>query len=144
MLSKIYYSLVLTVCITAVYGLFIIKDRVATLTYQFNEINRQLNVERDMIHSLKAEFAYLSSPDRLKKLVTNYLALESVRLAQMAKDPLSLSDEPSNQNTQGNNLHLAVSRNQHMRYHNVKWRYKKAASKYLRTSGATSINSTKK
>lgn len=144
MLSKIYHSLVLAVCITAVYGLFVIKDRVATLTYQFNEINRQLNVERDMIHTLKAEFAYLSSPDRLKKLVTNYLGLESVRLAQMAKDPLFANNESSNQ-TSHTNLSLSASNNQlGGRYHNVKWRYKKAASKYLRTSGTTSINSTKK
>lgn len=116
--------LIFIVFFMAACGLFLIKDKVGTLTYLVNEINKQIIYEENTIHTLKAEIACLSSPERLRKLATNYLGLENIKTTQMIRDPLaadqikiqSFADEP-----------LVLSKRK------IKWRYKKTSMKYLQT-----------
>ena len=58
--------------------LFEVEYRVDSLRSQFSEVNHQLLADREAIHVLKAEWSYLNQPERLKKLSSRYLALESV------------------------------------------------------------------
>ena len=44
--------------------------------------------EEDAIRILKAELAYLGSPERIQKLAYKYLTLEKPKVTQMIKDPL--------------------------------------------------------
>jgi cell division protein FtsL len=67
----------------SVFGLFQIKYKVLDLRKDLSEINRQLEQEKEAIHVLKAEWAYLNQPDRLKRLASKHLKLEPVTVAQM-------------------------------------------------------------
>jgi cell division protein FtsL len=123
------YFLLFIIIAVAIYSLFSIKAKVNSLSYQVSEVNRQINAERDAIHILKAEFAYLSSPSRLRKLAAAYLNLETIKPSQMIKDPLTY-DEDKAKLAEENTGAATVKHN------NVKWRYKKAPNKYLQTVSA--------
>lgn len=60
----------------SVLGLFHIKYTVKNLKKDLLEINSQITDSKDEIHTLKAEWAYLSSPERIKRLSDRYLDLE--------------------------------------------------------------------
>ncbi len=70
------------------YFLFAMKREVENLNFELSAVKKQINYEKDTINLLKAEFSYLSSPARLKKLVTSHLKLASVSPDRMVKDPL--------------------------------------------------------
>ncbi len=120
------YLLAFVMMIIAICSLFAIKDKVNTLNYQLSEVGRQINYERNAIHVLKAEFSYLSSPQRLKQLYPQYLELEPVSIAQMIKDPLIYQyDEHQLTLKQLSIMEANLIKPK------VKWRYKKSAVKYL-------------
>ncbi len=120
-----YQYIIIVVCVISAYGLFAIKEKASILKYQFEEVSKQVTKEQDMIHILKAEFAYLTSPSRLKKLAINYLQLDNIKTLQMTKDPLIPGESLAK--VEIRNLNLVTTK------HSIKWRYKKAPSKYLRT-----------
>ena len=115
---------IFSIIIITVYCLFTIKEKVSLLNYQLIEVNKQLIQERDNIHILKAEFAYLSSPERLTKLLSNCSGLETIKITQMIKDPLLNSEESTK--PYKSNEKLVVN-------NHIKWRYKRSGSKYLQT-----------
>lgn len=84
-----FHYLILLAIIIAIWGLFTVKNRVSTLNYQLSCILKQINDESNNIHILKAEKAYLVSPERLRKLNQDYLALEIIKSSQMLTDPLA-------------------------------------------------------
>lgn len=106
-------------------GLFVIKDKVGNLQYQLNEINKQVTQETNNIHMLKAEIAYLISPNRLRKLVEAHLNLDNIKSHQLTNDPLVNNVAITNKVSRVN---IAAYSKQ-----NIKWRYKKAPTKYLKT-----------
>jgi hypothetical protein len=120
-----------------IYGLFSIKDKVGNLNYQLQEVNRQISREEDMIHILKAEFAYLTSPQRLQKLSNNYLGLTNVKTSQLINDPLLQDNTKQVEQiatisiSKGN---IRVQSFGNNNKHNVRWRYKKMPGKYLQTA----------
>jgi hypothetical protein len=116
---------VLSIIIITVYCLFTIKEQVSALNYQFIEIDKQLAQEKDAIHILKAELSYLSSPARLTKLLSHCSELETVKITQLIKDPLSSTEELGKTNMESNTKLLTKA--------HIKWRYKKSGSKYLQT-----------
>lgn len=110
-------------CLITVYGLFYIKDRVTTLRTELKEVKKQIESEQDTMHILKAELAYLTSPERLQRLAKNYLDLKTTEVSQMSVDPLI--DEQLDQTVK---TKLASTE---IRSNSVKWRYKKGPSKYV-------------
>lgn len=125
MQDKFFSILSFVIIVLSVFILFAIKDRVSALNYQLSEALKQINYERDMIHTLKAEKSYLSSPDRLRRLSANYLKLESVKVSQMTKDPLFMQEKKDELQDI-----FAVAP---IKHEQVRWRYKKSAGGYLQT-----------
>lgn len=53
--------------------LFIVENEVRTLRDDLREINHQIQADRDAIHVMKAEWAYLTQPQRIAKLTKENL-----------------------------------------------------------------------
>ena len=71
----IIYSAVLIVSIST---LFFIKSKVIIQNKELNWLNNQISQEKNNIQILKAEFAYLTTPERINKLQKKYLNLKSL------------------------------------------------------------------
>ena len=56
--------------------LFVIKHKVQNLTRDLKQINSQILLEKENIHVLNAELAYLTNPKRIKKLAGEKLNLQ--------------------------------------------------------------------
>ena len=72
-LYKVISYIAIILCLLTIYGLFTIKDSVVTLRLELEEIKKQVRNEEDAIRILKAELAYLGSPERIQKLANKYL-----------------------------------------------------------------------
>lgn len=126
MLVRVFSYIVVTIIILAIYGLFTIKDRVASLHYQIDTVTKQLIAENNQIHILKAEQAYLLSPARLRKLAATYLQLDNVKITQMVKDPLVPINDRYVKYDEESEAHFIKT--------NSKWRYKtNHNNKYIKT-----------
>ncbi len=124
MLVRIFSYLIICTISVAIYGLFTIKDKVTNLYYQVKVIDKQLDNENNMIHILKAEQSYLSSPIRLKKLATLYLQLDNIKIKQMTSDPLAPEKKHYVQYNMVNDGYSVKT----------KWRYKRIINdKYIKT-----------
>ena len=119
-LSRTPIYIVLILCLITVCVLFNIKDSVMTIRMELREVSKQMQHESDTIHLLKAELAYLASPERLQKLNKDHLTLKETKVSQMISDPLQLHSVASK-------IQVASK----LSTNNVKWRYKKGPSKYL-------------
>jgi cell division protein FtsL len=108
--------------IVSVYAVLSIKQMVLDHRIHYAELERQLEQEKDTIYILKAELAYLQSPERVKKLAEKYLKLAYLQSSQMIDNPIG--EEKS---TVRSKLSLAENNNK------VKWRYKKSPTKYITT-----------
>ena len=124
MIIKIYNYLAIASIFAAIIGLYTIKDKVSSLNYQVEQINSQINLERDNIHILKAEFAYLSAPNRIRELSSNYLDLHAIKTSQMIADPIVIEE----QNTK---ISSGPDINNTRPVKNIKWRYKKITNRYI-------------
>lgn len=122
-LQRLPIIIVFSLCISTIYGLFAIKDRVLAIRTELQEVRKQIQNEADAIKILKAELAYLSSPDRIQKLAKEYLNLETPKVAQMIKDPLVAEN---NQTTDKQ----VIASYEHSRK-TPKWRYKRTSGKYV-------------
>lgn len=69
--------------IIGMFTLFQIKYHVQNLKKDLVEINRQIAYNKEAIHVLKAEWAYLSSPKRIKELSQKYLNLSYSKANQI-------------------------------------------------------------
>ena len=112
---------VLLLCLITVYMLFYIKDSVMSIRAELREVSKQMQYESDTIHILKAELAYLTSPERLKRLSSDYLGLKDTKISQMISDPLNTKKEE----------HVKQLASSQLKSSNIKWRYKKGPNKYL-------------
>jgi cell division protein FtsL len=77
------YIITLLLFCACVYGLFQVKFRVQHLHLEMAEIQKQLEHEKDSIHVLKAEWAYLNQPERLQRLAEKHLKLAEVKSEQI-------------------------------------------------------------
>ncbi len=116
MVVRVFSYVVGCTIIFAIYGLFKIKDQVISLHYQLSAVSKQLTGEKDMIHVLKVEQLYLTSPIRLRKLSSVYLQLDTIKVKQMINDPLV----PENKKYAKFN----EVRGSFFNKNNIKWRYK--------------------
>ncbi|MES2215042.1 MAG: hypothetical protein V4485_03360 [Pseudomonadota bacterium] len=110
-----FYTFVVAI---AGYYLFAIKIKVQDLGYQLSSINSQVQKEQSDLNILKAEFAYLSSPKRLKSFVDNHLMLSDISANQISKDPL-LREDVQISTAPGN-----VKHDIHLITKKISWRYK--------------------
>lgn len=109
------------------YSLFAIKGQVNDLSYQFADLTKQINEERSSINVLKAENAYLQSPNRLRSLAEKYLGLTSIKTEQMTKDPLIAEEKAEEVIAEAKTEQTARALKK------VSWRYKKRGNNYLTT-----------
>lgn len=122
LLEKSPVYIVFIVCLMSIYALFNIKENVMSIKGELTEVNNQVQDEIDKIHLLKAELAYLASPERLKALNDEYVKLSDTNLAQMEIDPIIQDKEV---------LEVRKVASVKLRSENTKWRYKKGPSKYV-------------
>ncbi|HJK86281.1 MAG TPA: hypothetical protein QKA08_00735 [Candidatus Megaira endosymbiont of Nemacystus decipiens] len=106
-------------CLLTIYSLFYIKEEVLNSKIELQKINTELQREEDKIHILKAELAYLTSPERLKKLNNDYVKLKETKLSQISDDLLY---EKKHYNTK------QIAQNKPKK---LQWRYKKGPTKYV-------------
>lgn len=80
------------------YGMLHVKHRVQVLTKDLVEVKRQITMEKEALHVLKAEWAYLNHPDRLKFLADQYLDMHYAsgkQLALSVKEGVGIIKGPS-------------------------------------------------
>jgi cell division protein FtsL len=92
--------LILILLIASAFGLFQIKYKVRSLKKEVIEISKFVQREREDLHILKAEWAFLNEPERLKKLVQQHLDLSEIRVSQIkeikANNNLQINSESQN------------------------------------------------
>lgn len=64
-------------------GLFLIKYRVQGLEEQLQTLNRDIAVDREHIHVLRAEWSHFNEPDRLRTLAGRHLDMTPVQSGQV-------------------------------------------------------------
>ena len=65
-------------------ALYHTSDRVHELNTQLNDINAAIDAERQSIHVLKADWVYLSNPDRVSKIAKRHLDVRPSNPRQIA------------------------------------------------------------
>lgn len=126
---KIRYILAFTLLSFSVFGLFQIKFKVQQLHNEALELKSQLAHEKDSIHVLKAEWAYLNQPERLHRLSKKFLDLAEVKSDQVlpVKPGSIITLVKESEDTEGleNKNLVKVSYNKNSnRKKAVKWNYK--------------------
>ena len=79
--------------------LFSVKYQVQDLEDELAALNRAIAFERQSTHVLRAEFSYLTDPERLRRLSEQYLDLEPVQSHQIGSFA-SLGDSPDRTDAQ--------------------------------------------
>lgn len=67
----------------SVLSLFTIKSKVIAKKQELNWLNSQISQEENNIQILKAELAYLVTPERINKLQAKYLNLKNIDKSQL-------------------------------------------------------------
>ncbi|MCH2548144.1 MAG: hypothetical protein MK052_11120 [Alphaproteobacteria bacterium] len=86
-LSSVIWVMVVVVAASMLYG---VKYSVQTMDEEIAVIQAQIKEERNAIHVLKAEWAYLSRPERIRILAEKHLQVQPMDGKQM----LELADVP--------------------------------------------------
>ncbi len=66
-------------------AVFQVEFRVEGLRAEYTEINRQLEEDQQAIHILRAEWAFLTYPDRIRNVAAKHLKTESAAVGQIAR-----------------------------------------------------------
>jgi len=77
------------------YTLFYITFQVEALEAELTRLNREILIEQESVHVLKAEWSYLNRPDRLEKLSTKLLPELGSLSAQQIGSIDSLPERPT-------------------------------------------------
>lgn len=79
----------------AAYALYMVKFSVQNLQHEVAQTQKQLAQEKESLHLLNAEWAYLNRPERLRRLADTHLnlvPLDSRRMENLALLPAASSD----------------------------------------------------
>ena len=112
-MNRLGYFITLSILFISIYGLFVIKGKVSYLNKDIRELRRQLEHDQSSIHVLKAEWAYLNQPNRLRELNARYLNLKPINTKQIINK--------RDQVTAHHNFYYQTADTQKKK---VKWRYK--------------------
>ncbi len=126
---RIRHVLILVLFVISVFGLFQIKFKVQNLHLEVAELKRSLEHEKNSIHVLKAEWAYLNQPERLQRLAEKYLNLREVQHDQiMIAKPNSYIIAQTKEVKFANNDIIPASTKARLvnstKFSPIKWRYK--------------------
>ena len=66
-------------------GLFVVKHEVQDLEERLARYDQAIATDREAIHVLRAEWAYLTQPDRLSKLAQRHLGLKPPTAGQIVE-----------------------------------------------------------
>ena len=66
-----------------IFGCFFLKNQVHDLENELARINQDIASDMRNIHISKAEWGKLNSPERLKKLASEYLSLNKIKAEQI-------------------------------------------------------------
>ena len=75
----------MVVIVFAAFMLYKVKYQVQTLKTQVAETAHELEQEKEAMHVMAAEWAYLNRPDRLQKLASKYLASSDLTVDQISE-----------------------------------------------------------
>lgn len=64
-------------------GMFLIKNEVASLENELENINAKIREDQNALHVLKAEWTYLNDPARIRHLSENHIHMKPVRGEQI-------------------------------------------------------------
>lgn len=73
------------VIVVSAFLLYRVKYEVQSLRILIADTSRQLEMERESLHVVAAEWAYLNRPERLQQLSAKYLSSDSVMVNQIAE-----------------------------------------------------------
>lgn len=73
------------VIVVAAFLLYRVKYEVQNLRTQIADTSHQLEMERESLHVVAAEWAYLNRPERLQALSAKYLSTSSLMVNQIAE-----------------------------------------------------------
>lgn len=126
---KLRYVIGLILLSFSVFGLFQIKFKVQGLHIEVAEIKKQLEHEKNSIHVLKAEWAYLNQPERLQKLSEKYLNLKELQHDQIMiaqEGTIIIAQQKILYETGGSIIPASIRNNSSTptKFSPVKWRYK--------------------
>lgn len=77
-------SLIAMACFSiAAFGLYLVKYTVQDVQRDVASLERELNHERESLHLLNAEWAYLNRPERLRQLADRHLDLSPLDSRQI-------------------------------------------------------------
>jgi cell division protein FtsL len=82
-LSGIYFIPTLIVLAIAVVGMLMVKNKVQDLNRKLNIVNAKIIAEKEGIHVLQAELAFLSNPKRIKSLSDKHLEFKAPQSSQV-------------------------------------------------------------
>ncbi len=74
----------MVVIVIAAFMLYMVKYQVQSLKTQIAETSRQLEEEKESLHVVAAEWAYLNRPERLRQLAAKYLPSSDLTVDQIA------------------------------------------------------------
>lgn len=77
------FLITMLMIVVAAFGLYQAKYRVHTIRTQIADVQRQIEDERENLHVVAAEWAYLTRPDRLKRLASTYTNLQPLSSKQV-------------------------------------------------------------
>lgn len=103
----------------SIWVMFSIKSRVHDANFHYKQIQVHFDEEYKQYNLLKAEMAYLSSPDRISKLSKEFLELDQVKISQLVDNPIKKNGEKSK-------IFLTKKiDDKSIKTSNSRWRYKK-------------------
>jgi cell division protein FtsL len=84
------------------FGVYLVKYTVQDMQRQVAALDKELQQERELLHLLKAEWAYLNRPERLERLASRHLKmvpLEATTLSSVRAIPTYYYPKQQQKNT---------------------------------------------
>lgn len=81
---RIFGSLSLVLLVSLYFGASNLKYETRDAREELQELDREIDREKEAISVLSAEWSYLTRPDNLRKLAETHLGLDTVRAEQVA------------------------------------------------------------
>lgn len=73
------------VIVSSAFMLYRVKYEVQSIRLQIAQTTKELAAEKQSLHVVAAEWAYLNRPDRLQRLADKYLATKNTTVKQVAE-----------------------------------------------------------